>query len=553
MFSYTFYENLVMFDEHTWGMDRPIELAQDWDWSDKSRCAYKAAGLADAVLSESTGRIAQLVNVEDGGAYVSVFNALSFQRSDVVRVPRLDDEGDFDLIDQETGKRVPHQVVELDDPLAPAPYAAHRYAMGQRSNELLELVFVAEDVPPLGYKTYRLAPRKKARAFGSSLEVGATRLENRFFRIELDARSGAIESLYDKQLKREMVDKDAPHKLNQFIIKDARTGKELRNKKATIRKGQSGPVYASLLVSGAGAGCPQLTQEIILYDHVKRIDVANRFLKDTTPFLQLYFAFPFKVDRPDVRFEGPNSVIEPLVDQFPGSNTHYYAVQHWADVSDGDFGVTLAPVESHLLMFGDLWPFHVAQVHHTVTPPDFTRPMLKPGELTKGRIYSYVLNNNFHTNFSAVQTGDLLFRYSITTHTGDWTAGKPRDFGWATGNPLVPVLVKGDGSSDSAGVLPTSSSFASVDKPNVLLLTLKRAEDGNGVIVRLVETEGAACTVKVTLPLLTIGDACRTNLVEEDEQILPCAKHSVTVPMKAGGITTVRVLEAVRRKTMWPD
>ena len=263
--------------------------------------------------------------------------------------------------------------------------------------------------------------------------------------------------------------------------------------------------------------------------------------------MQLYFAFPFKVDNPDVRFEGPNSVIEPIIDQFPGSNTHYHAVQHWADVSDGDIGVTVSPVESHLLMFGGLWPFHVAQIHHTVTPPDFTHPMLKPGELTRGHIYSYVLNNNFHTNFSAVQTGDMLFPYSITTHRGDWKAGRPRDFGWSTGNRLIPVLVRDEGDGGKHAVLPASGSFGWVDKPNVMLLTLKRAEDGNGIILRLIETEGSDCSVTVTLPSLTIGHAFQTNLVEEDEGGLPTRKHSVTAPIKGFGITTIRVIRTTRR------
>ena len=121
---------------------------------------------------------------------------------------------------------------------------------------------------------------------------------------------------------------------------------------------------------------------MILYDKLKRIDLANRILKDSTPGLELYFAFPFHIDKPEFRFEGSHSVIKPLRDQFPGSNSNYYAVQHWADASDGQIGVTLAAVDSHLLEFGGLWPCYVSQAHHGVTPPDFGRPFVKPEELT---------------------------------------------------------------------------------------------------------------------------------------------------------------------------
>ena len=48
-------------------------------------------------------------------------------------------------------------------------------------------------------------------------------------------------------------------------------------------------------------GCPQLTQEIVLYDKIKRIDLNNRVLKDSRALQELYFAFPFDIDKPDIR------------------------------------------------------------------------------------------------------------------------------------------------------------------------------------------------------------------------------------------------------------
>ncbi len=532
------YDNMLLYDEHTWGMLHPIGKAQDWNWSDKSHCAYKAAGLAQSMLSKSVDKIAGLIELKEEGRYIAVFNSLSFQRTDVVRVSPFASEWPFDLVDEETGEKVAYQIVELDSPQAPVPYSAHRYAMGQRDRtELFELLFVAEDVPSLGYKTYRLVPDQQAASFTSSVVVGGRNLENRFFKLTLNPQTGAVESIYDKELEREIVDKEAPHRLNQLIVRSAKSAKERRPRKMKIRKGQGGPVYGSLIVSGQGHGCPQLTQEIILYDEIKRIDIANRVLKDSTPLLEIYFAFPFKMEHPSFRFEGSNSVIEPLADQFPGSNSNYYTVQHWADVTDGEAGVTLSPIESHLLEFGGLWPCYVSQVHHGLTRPDFARDFLKPDKLSKGHMYSYVMESNFHTNFRPVQQGDMLFRYSITTHKGGWKEGRPRDFGWAIGNPLIPVCISGE----KEGPFSKSMSFGQVDKPNVLLLTLKAAEDGDGIIARLIETEGLACTVTVTLPFLAIHEAYQTNLVEENDKILSPQKHAVSVPVKAFGISTIRI------------
>jgi hypothetical protein len=194
----------------------------------------------------------------------------------------------------------------------------------------------------MGYKTYRLAPREDPPTLQSYVRAGDNWIENRFFKVTLDPATGAIASLYDKDLARELVDPQAPHKLNQFVSKRVQTGKQDGPTAMTaIRAVQKGPVYGSLFARGSGLGCPHVVQEVVLYDNVRRIDLANRVLKDSVPLVEVYFAFPFKVDEPKFRFEGTNSVIEPLQDQFPGSNSNYYAVQHWASVAGKDVGITI--------------------------------------------------------------------------------------------------------------------------------------------------------------------------------------------------------------------
>ncbi len=532
------YDDMLLYDEHTWGKDYPTGAAQDWAWNEKSHYAYRAAGLAQSVLSEGLNRIAERIGLEEPQRHIIVFNPLAFDRTDVVRATRFASEKPFDLIDNETGDKVPYQIVELTGPLAPVPYAPQRWARGQfERHELFDLVFVAENVPSMGYKTYRLAPRENTPTFESGVHVTPDSLENRFFKIIFDPRSGAIAGIYDKDLSRELVDQKATERMNQLVVKQVQTAKQEGPAPAQLRIGQRGPIYGSLVAQGSGPGCPQLVQEVILYDQIKRIDLCNRVLKDSTPLLETYFAFPFWVDRPGFRFEGSNSVIEPIWDQFPGSNSNYYAVQHWASVSNSDMGITLAPVESHLLEFGGLWPCYVSQAHHGVTPADFGRDFVKPGQLTKGHMYAFVLDSNFRTNFQPVQQDDILFRYSLTSHAGQRPNRERRDFGWAVHNPLLAVVVNGG----KPGPLPPKASFCQLSQPNAFLLTIKRAEDGQGTVVRLIETDGNQADVTVTVPHLTIEKAWRTNLVEENQAELSCAEHSVTVPVKAFGITTLRL------------
>jgi alpha-mannosidase len=535
------YENMLLFDEHAWGKGYNLGVVQDWAWNEKSRYAYKAAGLTETILSESAEAISASIDIQTNHPHIVVFNPLSFTRTDIVTVPRVLLEEHAVLVDAENGRKVLFQTVELDGPQAPAPHAAGRYALGQIDRrELMSLVFVAEDVPAMGYKTYRIEPNDGTPAAAAPADIEGirladTRIENRFYRIELNPRTGTVTSIYDKELGREVVDRQAPHQFNQLITRWVKTGQQENPVEAKIRKGQAGPVYGSLVVSASGAGCPQLTQEIILYADLKRIDFANRVLKDSTPAMEVYFAFPFNVENPDFHFEGTNSVIKPLRDQFPGSNCNYYAAQHWADVSDGAWGATLAPRDAHLLEFGGLWPCYVSQAHHGVTPPDFGAPFVR--EMTKGHMYSFILDSNFRTNFQATQQGDLLFRYSIATHEGGWREGQAKRFGWSVANPLVPAMVKGE----QTGTLPGSGCFCELDKPNVLATAFKQAEDGKGFIIRVTEMEGVETRLTLLFPFVEIAAACTTNLVEEDEQDVPIQGQHLTVPIGPFGIRTLRI------------
>ncbi|MFC1604064.1 glycoside hydrolase family 38 C-terminal domain-containing protein [Planctomycetota bacterium] len=533
------YDDMLLYDEHTWGKDYPAGKLQDWAWNEKSHYAYRAAGLTQQITNVSIQHLVNKIERKEDGHYIVVFNPFSFARTDIVRVPKFHGSGTevYDLSSPSPDSEV-CQYVDLAGPQSAIPYAAYRHARGQfESHELHDLVFVAKGVPPLGYKVFRIGG-KASGSPSKNITVGPSTLENRFYKIKIDPKTGGISSIYDKQLKREFVDEDAPHKVNQFVMRWIQSGKIEGPTSVTFQKGSAGPVCGSLIIKAQGAGCPQITQEITLYDQIKRIDFANRILKDSTPLQEIYFAFPFKVNNPDFRFEGSNSVIKPFRDQFPGSNTNYYTVQHWADVSDGQFGITLSPVESHLLEFGGLWPNYCSQAHHGIDPPGYGADFVTPDQITKGHMYAFVMSSNFRTNFQPVQQSEILFRYSLTTHEGDWQKGNCARFGWAAANQFIVDDVHG---KKDGPLAPDTMSFCSVDKPNVLLITLKKAEDGDGIIIRLIETQGEPTTALVTLPHISVTEATVTNLVEENKARTAFTEHEVRVDLKAFGITTIRI------------
>jgi alpha-mannosidase len=533
------YDDMMLYDEHTWGKDYPAGKLQDWAWNEKSHFAYRAAGLSQQITDAGISHLVNKIERKEDGDYIIVFNPLSFTRTDVVRVPKFQGSGSrvYDLSSPGPDSEV-CQYAELAGPQSPVPYAAYRYARGQfEPQELRDLVFLAKDVPPLGYKVFKISDKASDNP-PNDITAGSDSLESRFYRIKVDPKTGGISSIYDKELKRELVDASAPHKVNQFVMRWIQSGKIEGPTSVTVQKGQTGPVYGSLIIKAQGPGCPQITQEVMLYNQVKRIDFANRILKDSTPLQEIYFAFPFKVDNPDLRFEGSNSVIKPFRDQFPGSNTNYYAVQHWADVSDGQFGITLSPVESHLLEFGGLWPNYCSQAHHGIDPPGFGADFVKPEQVTKGYMYAFVMSSNFRTNFQPVQQSEILFHYSLTSHEGDWQKGDCARFGWANAEPFIVDEVHGRKDGPLAA---DTMSFCSVDKPNVLLTALKQAEDGDGIIIRLIETQGKETTASVTLPHISVADAIMTKLVEENKGRPVFTEHEIQVNLRAFGITTVRI------------
>lgn len=89
------------------------------------------------------------------------------------------------------------------------------------------------------------------------------------------------------------------------------------------------------------------------------------------------------------------------------------------------------------------------------------------------------------------------------------------------------------------GALPPEGSLLSVE--NGRLLAVKRAENGEGIIVRLASSgeEDTRCTVRFCR---TISRAAQTDLHENDLFDLPVDLKSVSLPLLRGGIATLRIV-----------
>ncbi|HEY9012867.1 MAG TPA: glycosyl hydrolase-related protein, partial [Devosia sp.] len=86
-------------------------------------------------------------------------------------------------------------------------------------------------------------------------------------------------------------------------------------------------------------------------------------------------------------------------------------------------------------------------------------------------------------------------------------------------------------------------SFASVDNDCVTIETLKGAEDGKGLILRIFEHANRRASTKLTFGP-KIKSVTRVNLMEEGNEPMTLDGNAVTLQLRPFEITTLRVIPA---------
>ena len=159
-----------------------------------------------------------------------------------------------------------------------------------------------------------------------------------------------------------------------------------------------------------------------------------------------------------------------------------------------------------------------------------------------GTIFSYVMNNYYYTNYAAGQGGDFTFRYVFTSANNLPPAALSK-WGWEEMSPLeVDHITSQDKAVNSARPLPSDqSSFLQVNRPEVVLVTWKVAEDGAGTVLRFLDTAGKDNTVEVQTPLLAVKSAWMSDALERKQAALPVSAHGFSFAIKPYQIITVRL------------
>src|SRR5258708_29231609 len=92
------------------------------------------------------------------------------------------------------------------------------------------------------------------------------------------------------------------------------------------------------------------------------------------------------------------------------------------------------------------------------------------------------------------------------------------------------------------GALPaTEGTVLQIDNPNVALSAWKRAEDGQGTILRLVEISGKKQTVHIGSAYLKIREAWNCSVLEEKGSPVDISDAGITLALLPFEIKTVRL------------
>ncbi len=488
------WRNVLLYSEHTWGAHNSISqpdlpFVRD-QWKVKQAFALDADQQSARLLAQA---LQSGAGVPPAAAEFDVFNTTSWERAGLVTLSR-EQSAAGDCVVNDKGKAVPSQ----------------RLASG-------ELVFLARHVPALSAKRFRIKAGP-ASARGAVKAEGVT-LSHPDFTVKIDERSGGIASLVSRSLNRELVDAKAATALNDYFYLPGSDLKDLqRNGPPRITVKERGPLVAALLIESDAPGCKRLLREVRVVDGLDCVEIINTVDKLPVRAKEgVHFGYGFNVPDGTVRMDVGWAVVRPELDQIPASCKNWFSVQRWVDISNDRFGVTWSPVDAPLVEVGGI----TANLIGSQTNPDVWIQHLEPSQT----IYSWVMNNHWHTNYRAEQEGRTFFRYAIRPHKG-FAAEDAAKFGVACSQPLLVA--------PASGPTPAKPRL-SLSSDRVVVTAFKPSDDGRASIVRLFGVSGRAEKVKLTWANPAPGQVWLSDTSEQ-----PREKAGAWVEVPGWGIVTLR-------------
>ena len=484
---------------------------------------YDKVFSTDKIISEDalSGLAARIDTRVKGATPILLFNPLAWQRSETVQltVQLPEHAGGIRILDDKS-KPVISQVLHQD-----------------AATNTFTVLVRAEDLPSLGYKLLHAQSGNQGAnqgandaAEGKKLGVtpvtipvmiddqpGAFTLRNASLHVTVDRKSGCITSLTDARTKTESI---APNSCGNQLQTFADNPKEYdawNIDPGTLDRNT--PIDAAESVTLTSRGPLRATVEIMRRwqksSFVQRIsldagadivEVANDVDWHEDHVL-LKAAFPLAAGSGKATYEIPYGSIErPTTRDNSYENARFEVpAMRWADLGDAQHGLSILNDSKYGYdAVGDL--LRLTLLRSPTSPdPDADR-------------------------------GRQSFRYALYPHAGAWKQAATMHRGYEFNYPVAAMQL-----AAHEGSLPAQRSFFSVDNPNIVVTAVKKAEDSNALIVRMVEWAGQGTDVKLHVPT-GAATASETNLMEKPEgSPIPVAGDTISAPIKPFEILTLRI------------
>jgi alpha-mannosidase len=415
--------------------------AYEFSWNDEVLAMNQFAG----VVASATEAVASGMDTQAKGAAIVVYNPLNVAREDVVEAAVGFPGG--------TPKAV--RVIGPDGKAVPAQLSDGK------------VLFLAK-APSVGYAVYDVEPGETAAA-GSTLKVSESSLENARYRVTID-QNGDIAGIFDKAVKKELlltparleIKTDKPVQWpawNMDWEDQSRAPRAYVGGPAQIRIVENGPARVAVEVSRETAGSKFVqTIRLAAGDAAKRVEIGN-VIDWNTKEAHLKAVFPLTATNPVATYNWDIGAIERGTD-----NPKKFEVpsHQWVDLTDrsGAYGATV-----------------LTDCKNGSDKPDDNTLRLTllrtPG--TRGQ----------YDDQGTQDLGHHEFVYGLAGHAGDWRQGQSDWQAYRLNQPLIAFEA-----SKHAGALGKTFSLLSVSPSRVRVLALKKAEQSDETILRLVELDG---------------------------------------------------------------
>ncbi|MEW6203399.1 MAG: glycoside hydrolase family 38 C-terminal domain-containing protein [bacterium] len=454
---------------------------------------------SEEAVSGAIEAIAAQADTTGEGTPVVLFNGLSWTRDDVIEV-ELNAGVNVASVFDDSGREVTSQIIAGSG--------------GKKA-----VLFVARSLPAMGFAVYRVVEGRKPAAAGGAVSASENTLENEYFRVKVDPANGWITSIYDKKNSREIVE----------------AGKAAFQLQALKELSSSSAWDAVYPPDGGVMAMPDAEEVSVVENGPVRVAImTRRKFGEKSEFRQYYSIV-----------EGVPVVFARLDTDW--HETHVTLKSTFSFNLDADYATCEIPYATIKRVSKPKTPAEQAKwevschrwIDYTNNKKDYGAALLsfsKYGYDVRNNVLRITLLRAPTSPDPEADRGSHSIPYALYPHSGDWTAADSPSRGAEYNDPVI--ILK---TASHNGKLGKRFSFFATGN-NVAITTIKRAENGEGFILRLVETEGMDSTAAVALPA-TPKKIIETNLVERDLKELPTPDGKMlTIPIGHYEIKSLRVV-----------